>query len=85
MNVPQACLLPQREVSRPLDLPLPELLAAHDIELVESSITDPGFLGALVVRRDGQRVLAMPAGRSARERDAAAHLILAEALEPARA
>lgn len=63
-----------------LDTPLPQLLAAFDVELVESSITDATFFGALVERRDGGRILSMPAGRSAFERDTAARMLLAEGL-----
>lgn len=61
-----------------LDAPLDELLAELDVELTDSSITDAGFFGALVERRDGSRLLAMPVGRSAFERDTAARMLLAE-------
>jgi hypothetical protein len=63
-----------------LDAPLPDLLAAHDVELVDSAITDAGFFGALVERRDGSRILSMPTGRSPFERDTAARMLLAEGL-----
>ena len=63
-----------------LDTPLPRLLAAFDVELVESSISDRGFFGALVECRDGSRVLSMPVGRSEFERDTAARMLLAEGL-----
>jgi hypothetical protein len=63
-----------------LDTPLPDLLNALDVELTDSSITDAGFFGALVERRDGTRILAMPVGRSAFERDTAARMLLAEGL-----
>ncbi|WP_442803631.1 hypothetical protein OG411_29870 [Streptomyces pseudogriseolus] len=61
-----------------LDTPLPHLLAAFDVELVESSITDRGFFGALVERRDGGWVLSMPVGRPELERDTAARMLLGE-------
>lgn len=48
--------------------------------MVDSSITDVGFFGALVERRDGTRILAMPVGRSPFERDTAARMLLAEGL-----
>ncbi|GAP46909.1 hypothetical protein [Streptomyces azureus] len=64
-----------------LDTPLPQLLAELDVDLVDSSITDRGFFGALVERRDGSRVLSMPPGRSAFERDTAARMLLAEGLD----
>lgn len=63
-----------------LDAPLAQLLAELRVEIVDSSITDPTFFGALVERRDGSRVLSMPAGRSAFEHDTAARMLLAEGL-----
>jgi hypothetical protein len=81
MTVAQGCAIPQRKA--PIDLldtPLPDLLNAFDVELVDSSISDAGFFGALVERRDGPRVLSMPVGRSAFERDTAARMLLAEGL-----
>lgn len=65
---------------RLLDAPLPQLLAELEVELIDSSITDPTFFGAFVERRDGTRVLSMPAGRRAFERDTAARMLLAEGL-----
>lgn len=59
-----------------LDTPLPQLLAAFDVELVESSISDRDFFGALVECRDGSRVLSMPVGRSEWERDTTARILL---------
>ncbi|MFZ4150486.1 hypothetical protein [Streptomyces pseudogriseolus] len=61
-----------------LDTPLPQLLAAFDVELVESSISARGFFGALVERRDGGWVLSMPVGRPELERDTAARMLLGE-------
>lgn len=63
---------------RLLDAPLPQLLAELDVQLVDSSITDPEFFGALVQRRDGTLILSMPSGRSTMERDTAARMLLAE-------
>jgi hypothetical protein len=63
-----------------LDTPLPQLLAKLDVQLVDSSITDRTFFGAFVERRDGSRILAMPAGRSAFERDTVARMLLADGL-----
>ncbi len=63
-----------------MDAPLPQLLAELDVELHESSITDAGFYGAVVVLRGGQMVLSMPGGRSEFERDTVARMLLAEAL-----
>jgi hypothetical protein len=71
---------PELTVDYLLDTPLPQLLNALDVELVDSSITDASFFGALVERRDGSRVLSMPVGRSVFERDTAARMLLAEGL-----
>lgn len=83
MTVAQTCAIPQKKSPafvRLLDAPLPELLAENRVELVDSSITDRTFFGAFVERRDGSRILAMPSGRSAFERDTAARMLLADAL-----
>jgi hypothetical protein len=71
---------PALSTDRLLDAPLPQLLAELDVELVDSSIIDRTFFGALVERRDGTRILAMPVGRSDLERDTAARMLLAEGL-----
>lgn len=63
-----------------LDTPLLRLLAEHDVELVDSSITDRTFFGYFLERTDGHRVLAMPRGRSAREHDRVARMLLADGL-----
>ncbi|MFD5579018.1 hypothetical protein [Streptomyces pseudogriseolus] len=74
------CSTPSRPTVDLLDSPLPRLLAAYEVELVDSSITERGFFGAFVVLRDGSRVLSMPVGRSEFERDTAARMLLAEGL-----
>ena len=63
-----------------LDTPLPQLLDKLNVQLIDSSITDRTFFGAFVERRDGSRILSMPSGRSAFERDTAARMLLADAL-----
>lgn len=83
MTVAQACALPQQKspaFDHLLDTPLPQLLAENGVDLVDSSITDRTFFGVFVERRDGSRVLSMPPGRSAFERDTAARMLLAEGL-----
>ncbi|KAB1973069.1 hypothetical protein [Streptomyces triticiradicis] len=62
--------------ARLLSTPLPELLDDLGAELVESSITDPTFVGALVQRHDGSLILSMPPGRPRRERDCVARAML---------
>lgn len=62
-----------------LSLPLDQLLTDTSARLVESSITDDGFCGAVVVR--GKRVtLLMPPHRSPVERDVIARSLLGRAL-----
>ncbi|WP_369167819.1 hypothetical protein AB5J49_08080 [Streptomyces sp. R28] len=81
MTVSQGCAVPQPKTTVDLlDAPLPELLTECRTEIVESSITDRTFFGAFVERRDGSRILSMPTGRSAFERDTAARMLLAEGL-----
>jgi len=70
----------QRSHLNLLESPLPQLLAELSVELDDSPITDAGFFGAFVERRDGTRLLSMPVGRSAFERDTAARMLLAEGL-----
>lgn len=80
-STPAAVLAPAAlSTDHLLDAPLPRLLAELSVALVDSSISDPTFFGALVERRDGTRVLSMPTGRSAFERDTAARMLLAEGL-----
>ncbi|WP_405699120.1 hypothetical protein OG209_05355 [Streptomyces sp. NBC_01383] len=49
-----------------------------DVELHQSSITDSGFVGALVQRSDGSAVLSMPSGRLQVERDTIARAMLGQ-------
>jgi len=86
MTVSETCALPQQKAPAAsatpdlLDAPLADLLAAHGVDLVDSSITDVTFFGAYVERRDGTRILSMPVGRSDFERDTAARMLLADGL-----
>lgn len=81
MTLAQGCAIPQQKTPVDLlDAPLPQLLSAHRVELIESSITDATFFGAFVETRDGSRLLSMPTGRSVFERDTAARMLLAEGL-----
>jgi hypothetical protein len=59
-----------------LDAPLDELLLELDVQLHLSSITDPGFIGALLELPDGTLVLSMPPGRPRLERDCVARAML---------
>jgi hypothetical protein len=74
-----ATRLPARRTITParlLNAPLDELLIELDVQLHPSSITDPGFVGALIQRRDGSLVLSMPPGRPRLERDCVARAML---------
>ncbi|MFE2297939.1 hypothetical protein ACFXAW_07060 [Streptomyces sp. NPDC059445] len=59
-----------------MDAPLDELLLELHVELHLSSITDPGFIGAVVQREDGSLVLSMPPGRPRLERDCVTRAML---------
>lgn len=75
--------LSDRDGLPPVDLfvcPLPQLLTVLDIELVDSDLSEPGFFGAFVERRDGSRLLSMPPGRPEFERDTVARMLLAQGL-----
>jgi hypothetical protein len=77
------CAAPERpslSAERLLDAPLPDLLADLAVELVESSITDPTFIGALLQLPDGSLVLSMPPGRPRLERDSVARAMLGRAV-----
>jgi hypothetical protein len=84
MSVSQGCAIPQARkvpsVERLLDAPLPSLLADLGAELVESSITDSTFIGALLELPDGSLVLSMPSGRPRLERDCVARAMLGRAV-----
>ncbi|NYV73132.1 hypothetical protein [Streptomyces sp. UH6] len=67
-------------VPRLLTAPLPELLTHFEVELTDSTVADPGFLGAFVEHPASGRRLLMPAGRSTFERDTAARMLLAAGL-----
>ncbi|MEU0818904.1 hypothetical protein [Streptomyces mirabilis] len=67
--------------TRLLDTPLPQLLNEASVILVDSSITDRGFFGAVVQRKGGELLLAMPAGRSELEHDTVARYLLAQVFD----
>ncbi|MFD8771400.1 hypothetical protein [Streptomyces sp. NPDC059916] len=68
-------------VTHLLDVPLPDLLAQTGVKVIDSSIGDYRFHGAVVQRKTGELLLAMPAGRSEREHDAAARYLLAQVFD----
>ena len=64
-----------------LDAPLGDLLAEAGVEIVDSSITDAEFFGAVVQRKSGETYLAMPTGRSELEHDTIARYLIARAFD----
>ncbi|MFK0182036.1 hypothetical protein ACIQVR_39500 [Streptomyces xanthochromogenes] len=62
------------------EVPLPDLLAKLDAEIYDSSITDSGFFGCVIRRKDGHIALAMPPGRGEAERDTVARILLGKVL-----
>lgn len=66
--------------ARLLDAPLDQLLLELDVELRLSSITDPGFIGAVVLLPDGHLILSMPPGRPRLERDTVARAMLGQVI-----
>ncbi|MFE2297936.1 hypothetical protein ACFXAW_07045 [Streptomyces sp. NPDC059445] len=84
MTVSDGCAMPQPRkpsAAEILDTPLPRLLATTNVEMANSSITDRAFFGAVVERKGGQLLLAMPTGRSEREHDTVARYLLAKAFD----
>lgn len=63
-----------------LHTPLPQLLAELEVELVVSTITEPGFTGH-VMRDGGLTVLALPPERSDWERDMIVRHLLGTAFD----
>jgi hypothetical protein len=66
---------------RILDAPLNQLLAETGVEMVDSSIPDREFFGAVVQRKNGDVLLAMPTGRSELEHDTVARYLLAQVFD----
>jgi hypothetical protein len=64
-----------------LDAPLDDLLAETGVEIVDSTISDAGFFGAVVQRKSGQLLLTMPTGRSELEHDTVARYLLAQVFD----
>jgi hypothetical protein len=67
--------------ARILDAPLPQLLAENRAQVVDSTITDAEFIGAVIQRKSGELILTMPTGRSELEHDTAARYLLAQVFD----
>lgn len=77
-DTPQVNAIRLPSVDHILDTPLPQLLTEHHARIVEvTSIDDHRFFGQLVEKRNGDVILAMPAGRAALEQDCAARILIA--------
>ncbi|MGW6557934.1 hypothetical protein [Streptomyces hydrogenans] len=78
MSVALPCGVPPDDaLVRPVD----ELIAAAGVEVVESSIEDPTFLGAVVLVA-GRWWLHLPPGLSGLERDVVVRELLARTAQP---
>lgn len=77
-HAPASYATPALSPERVLDAPLSDLLADAGAEIVDSSITDRGFFGAVVQRKSGETYLSMPMGRSDLERDTVARYLIAQ-------
>lgn len=77
------CPVPERRptAAEILDTPLPQLLAENGVELFDSSIADASFCGAVVQRKKGGVLLAMPKGRSQMETDIVARYLIAQVFD----
>lgn len=76
MSVP-----PALSAAQVLDSPLDDLLITAGVEIFDSSIADRAFFGAVVQRKSGETILAMPAGRSELEHDTMARYLIAQAFD----
>ncbi|MFI1166525.1 hypothetical protein ACH4UM_23715 [Streptomyces sp. NPDC020801] len=64
-----------------LDAPLDALIAETGVEIIDSTITDAAFFGAVVQRKTGEVLLAMPTGRTELEHDTVARYLLAQVFD----
>ncbi|MFJ4785102.1 hypothetical protein [Streptomyces sp. NPDC088794] len=78
-HAPASYATPALSPSRVLDAPLDVLLAELAVEVIDSSITDAGFFGAVVQCKTGEMYLTMPSGRSELEHDTVARYLIAQA------
>lgn len=76
MSLTQPC--PALSPDHLLDAPLGDLLAETRTEIIDSSIADAEFFGAVIQRKSGEVYLTMPVGRSELEHDTVARYLLAQ-------
>lgn len=72
---------PSLSPAQVLDSPLGDLLATAGVELIDSTIADRTFFGAVVQRKTGETLLTMPTGRSELEHDTVARYLIAQAFD----
>jgi hypothetical protein len=72
---------PSLSPAQVLDSPLDDLLVTAGVELIDSSIADRTFFGAIVQRKSGEMYLSMPSGRSQLEHDTVARYLIAQAFD----
>lgn len=66
--------------ARLFSAPLPELLAEAGAKIVESSIDEPDYYGAIVKPSTGPAIVCIPESRSAVEKSAMARLLVGRLL-----
>lgn len=76
----QKSAMPKPSVDHLMDTPLPVLINELGVTLIDTSIDDAGFFGAVVQAKTGELILSMPSGRSELEHDTVARYLLAQAL-----
>lgn len=72
---------PSLSPTQVLDSPLADLLDTAGVEVIDSSIADRSFFGAVVQRKSGETYLSMPTGRSELEHDTIARYLIAQAFD----
>ncbi|MER8008115.1 hypothetical protein [Streptomyces sp. NPDC094149] len=75
----QKSAMPAPSVDHLMDTPLSVLINELGVTLVDSTITDADFYGAVVQRKTGELLLTMPRDRSWLEHDTVARYLLAQA------
>ncbi|WP_329114508.1 hypothetical protein [Streptomyces sp. NBC_01353] len=66
--------------ARLVTAPLPELLAEANAQIFETSVADDTFYGEVVRPHAGAAIVCLPKGRSARERDTMARILVGRLL-----
>lgn len=76
--LPSTAQLPALTIEQVVGAPLDQLLSNQNAQIVDiTSIDDDRFFGQAAVKRSGQLILAMPAGRGPAEREVAIRMLIA--------